>query len=428
MTSLWSHQQRAIDQTRECIQRGQRRVCIVVPTGGGKTALASVMISNHVAQGGKALFIAAREELVQQAASVLTTSGLNVGLILSGNEMNLDRPVQVASIQTLLARDIRPDSTLVVLDEARHYMASKWNSIPQHYADKICIGLDATPELAGGAPLSFFQALVTPTSVKELTSLGVLVPCEVIRPKKPLGPGRIAQNPLEAYKSHASSMKTILFAANTVAAEQYLTEFKSAGIRAAFVSYKSADRSSIMSAYHNNQLDVLINIGIATEGFDDKETSCVIIARTCGSAGLAIQMWGRALRSSPGKTSALLLDLNGVTHIHGMPDEDRLYSLTGTAIRRKSDPAMYKFCNVCGYVLKKNETICPDCGLAGKIMEAPKVTGDKIDKFEWLKKQSPEYKMKHWLKLLGDGANAGHKPGRAYFKFKSIYGHEPPKR
>ena len=50
-------------------------------------------------------------------------------------------------------------------------------------------------------------------------------------------------------------------------------------------------------------------------------------------AGLYLQMVGRVLRPSPGKTHATLIDLCGSVHDHGPPDIEREYTLDAWASR-----------------------------------------------------------------------------------------------
>jgi superfamily II DNA or RNA helicase len=316
----------------------------------------------------------------------------------------------------------------ILTHNCHHLVADKWFDFPKAYLKSIFLGLTATPARGDGKALDWFNRLIVPTSVQELTDLGVLVPCEYIRPSRALGPGKIAQRPVDAWLAHTPGQKTICFAPHTKAAEEYLEQFKAAGVSAAFVHHQSPDRAEILRKFKNNEIMVLINIAILTEGFDDREVTCCILARGCGSLSLYLQIIGRILRSCPGKTSCTLLDLNGQSHIHGKVTDEREYSLTGEGCRRKGDPVKERFCAVCGVLIEQDSFVCLECGIQRPELVCPEVTNDKLDKFAWIKKQTPEYKKQHWLKMLAEAAAAGKKPGSAYYRFRGAYGEDPPTR
>ncbi len=423
---LWAHQGRAIAGVRAGLARGKLRICIVIPTGGGKTFTCSTMADTHQQQGGRTLWLTHRQELVDQAYNELSSFGLSVGVIQAGRPANPERLVQVASIQTLVKRGLRPDASLVVVDEAHHGAAETWDELLKHYSRSIVLGPTATPCRGDGQALTFFNHLVVPTSVAELTALGVLVPCTIIRPDHSLGGKKIAQAPVVAWLKHAQGRRTICFSQNTKAAEKDLAGFLDAGIRAEFVHHKSKDRGEIFERYKAGKLDVLINIGIATEGFDDKETSCIILARTVGSEGLFLQMVGRELRACKGKTDSILLDLNGCSHDHGAPEDERTYSLTGEAIRRKGAPVKERFCGVCGVLIEGAAAIvCVECGIERPGMFAPEVTGHRIDKFARHKKRTPEQKKAHYLAMVAEGVRKGHHPAAAGHRYAGMYKEKP---
>jgi len=56
---------------------------------------------------------------------------------------------------------------------------------------------------------------------------------------------------------------------------------------------------------------VVTNCAVLTEGFDEPNVSCIIIARPTKSKVLYVQMIGRGIRTYPGKEDCLVLDLVG---------------------------------------------------------------------------------------------------------------------
>jgi len=90
-----------------------RNPILVSPTGSGKTLLAVEVLR---LLGRRALWLAHRKELIDQAAASLESSGLSVGVIKSGYPTAPLAHVQVASVQTLIRRD-HPQTNLIVVDE-----------------------------------------------------------------------------------------------------------------------------------------------------------------------------------------------------------------------------------------------------------------------------------------------------------------------
>ncbi len=142
--TLRSYQLRAVAHVRDRWARGITRVCLVAPTGSGKTTMGAAL-----ARDRRVLWLAHRRELIDQAATRLRDQeGLRVGVICPGFTPDLFAPVQVCTIQTALAREIRPEADLVIADECHHYAKSNetWASFLDAYADKLHLGLTATPE------------------------------------------------------------------------------------------------------------------------------------------------------------------------------------------------------------------------------------------------------------------------------------------
>ena len=429
---LRPYQLEAIARVRLAMQQGRRRVVLVLPTGAGKTVITSEIARLTVAQNRRVLFLAHRTELVDQAAATLARFGLNVGARCASAQTppNPFAPVQVASVQTLLSRGDRPPADVIIADEAHHFASAsvEWSALLAAYPDAHIIGPTATPERGDGCGLgTMFDGLVVGATVRELTDAGHLVPCEIMRPDKYLQPGEIAQNPVDAYVSHASDRRAIVFARSVQLADEYAQEFRLRGVEARALSNETpwGERQLYLGAFRDGQIRVLVNVYVLTEGFDDPGVSCCILARGCGSAGAYLQMVGRILRPDAGKTSALLLDLRGVSHEHGKPEDEREYSLNGKGIRLK-DPNCY--CPVCGCARTPGEG-CAECGWvpAGEdTAKADRVTGDRLRPYHKLRETDDDQKrivrLSRWL---AEAQARSFKVGWAKHKFHVVYGAWP---
>lgn len=423
--TLRDYQLATIDRVRAHVKAGCRAVCAVLPTGAGKTKTASEVVRRVVESKQRVLWLAHRAELVDQAADTLGKLGLIVGAVSASAQTppNPFAPVQVATIQTLLARNVRPRADLIVADEAHHYVADEFVTVIRDYPQAILLGLTATPERSDGRGLGeIFGALVVGTTIKQLTELGHLVPCEVIRPKKLLESGQIAQSPVDAYVQHASGRKAIVFARTIELAESYAAEFNLRGIVARTISAETpwAERCLYIDAFKRGTVQVLTNVFALTEGLDVPSMSCVILARGFGTSGPYLQAVGRALRPAPGKADAIVIDLRGVSHELGHPSDERLYSLDGKGIRL-SDANVY--CPVCGAARIVGEP-CTACGWKpqGDETKPDKITGDALEKYAALRRDDDDARVARLAKWIAAGNAAGYKQGWANAKYRAVYG------
>jgi superfamily II DNA or RNA helicase len=416
---LREYQTRALDALRAQFQAGKRAVVLVSPTGSGKTCMGAAMALGHLTRPGRRVaWIVHRQELLDQGAAALRAIGLEVGCRGEGAAA----PVQVATIQQLLARREAPEATLVIPDEA-HHMAKGglWAELLRSYlgAGARVVGPTATPARADDAALEGFDGIVVAAQIGELQRLGHLVALRIKRPGHLLRPDKIAQRPVDAYLELARGRSTVVFAPHIKAAEEYASDFRGLGIAAEVVTGKTPKpcREATLARFAAGELTVLVNVAVLTEGWDAPIASCIILARGCGSQALLIQMTGRGLRPSPGKTDCLLLDLRGVTHVMGRPDEDRVYSLEGTGIALAKPIAGPRLCRVCQLPLG-DLLVCPECS-AEHEMVTPKASGEKLVDYEAVAHEATKEAMKprrDVLSLAGMVSKYGRAKGLAMFR------------
>lgn len=424
-------QERAMTACGAEFRSGKQGVVLVSPTGSGKTCMGAMMVARLVAQGKRVAWGAHRVELVEQAAETLRSFGLPVGL----RGLSQSAPVQLGMFQQWSSRKEAPDADWAIFDEC-HHLADKngWTDIQRAYRARNtkAIGLTATPARADGQALPEFDAIVVAAQISELQALGLLVPLRIKSPHQTLSTKHIARTPAEAYELYALGRSTVVFAPHVKAAQSYLDDFNHRGVSCALVTGAMPfdKRQAALYAFGTGAIQVLVNVNVLTEGWDCPRCSCIIIARGCGSQGLWIQMTGRALRPFDGKLDALLLDLRGLTHLHGRPDEDRAYFLDGDGIRlARSRTCAERSCKVCGAPLGDGST-CLECGKEHEQI-VPKATGadleDWKERYEAAKSVVAPNKMV--LSLAGilrkaaasAGAGKPWKEGAAKFRFKLIF-------
>ncbi len=425
--ALRDYQRDALDRLRAAVRSGDRSIVLVLPTGGGKTTIAVHIILNHIARGGQVLFLAHRSELIGQAVEDLIAAGLtHLRVIKAGGTIGpSDASVTVASIQTLATgRREMPRATLIIFDECHHTKANTWEKIAEHYAHTIRIGLTATPERSDGKPLGdIFQTIIPIASVRELTELGFLVPCAVFAPDSYRQ--QLAADPVDAALEHSRGRRTVVFAPGVDYARDLAQRLTLAGLPAACVDGKipASERKRYIDQFAAGEIRCVTNCAVLTEGWNDPGVEVCILARGCDHVGLFLQIVGRILRPAPNKTHATLVDLRGAVHRHGMPDEDRSYSLDGKAISDAEKLPPLKQCRKCKAVYRP-VPICPYCGAPSAMPEPPEVKRARMQQI--VARETPDQRRQYWDRLRGIAKDRGYKPGWAFFRWSAKYGSVPP--
>src|SRR5437899_9397123 len=132
------YQHEAVAALLAAAARGVQRPLLVLPTGTGKTIIFALLVQRH---GGRALILAHRDELIQQAVDKLhlVDPTLPLGVVQAAHD-ELTAPTVVASVQTLSRRPrlvrLVPDFQTIVIDEAHHAPAPTYRAVYLHTADK----------------------------------------------------------------------------------------------------------------------------------------------------------------------------------------------------------------------------------------------------------------------------------------------------
>ncbi len=471
---LRPYQIRAVDQISAAWQAGHKSVCCTCPTGGGKTVIAEELIRRST---GSVLFIVHRRELVAQTLRRFSEH-FDTACVCPGYEYRPGARVQIATIQSLLARGGRPDVTLLVLDECHHFRAEDWQELVDHYATLgtvRTVGFTATPERSDGKPLGdIFQHLIVAANYPDLIAAGHLVDCRVFAPDaSTFACDGLAQSPLAAWRRYAETSRTFLFSPSVKDAERFAGEFNAEEIAARVVEANtpSGVRNAHLELFRRDHVKVLSNVNVLTEGIDIPAARTCILARKFDHVSSYLQAVGRVLRPDADKPDAILIDLTGATFKHGMPTEKRIYSLTGKAIRRTSEEPIRQ-CSSCGAAFPvsewtDNDGACPGCGFVPE-RKRPEMriydyalslvyngadTPDEAKIREWARVQSVSdargfglgWAVEQYKKLFDsvpqltpeqrracyDGwrfwaIQNGRKPGMAYYRYLQLFGEKPP--
>jgi DNA repair protein RadD len=459
---LREYQHRAENETRSCLAQGLKRVCLYLPTGGGKTLTATSIIGKANARGRRVVMLANRKQLVKQISDVLHRYGIAHGIMQAENTCRLHERVIVGSIDTVAARGLPDDIGLLIIDEAHGVPGNKkYRDLLARYNNLPVIGLTATPFAVGmGKHLpelggALFEAMVTGATITELVDLGFLVDVDIYGLSEPdLQKVKISkgmdglpdyqQSQLEEatdrpellgdilahWKKLANGKQTVVFACSIPHSRHIVETFQAAGVKAEHIDYHHDDdeRAAILGRFERGETTVLSNASLLAEGWDCPATEVMILARPTKSLIRYLQMVGRVLRPAPGKERALLLDHSGSTARLGHPsDELPLYLDDGKPKLARSrsgerEAPLPKKCAKCHYMRPAGIHICPQCGFAPERQSEVQTAAGELVKQERRKPVKKEAGQHIYSQLLGYARNKGYQTGWAYHKYREFTG------
>lgn len=344
MVALRPYQEAAREAVAREWASGARRTLMVLPTGTGKTIIFSKVIEDVVADGGRALVLAHRGELLTQAADKLAAStGLRCA-VEKAEESSLDSwyRVVVGSVQSLQRADrlerFGPDHfDAIIVDEAHHVIAESYQRILAHFEGAKVMGCTATPDRGDLKNLgSYFDTLAYEYTLPAAIRDGFL--CRIEAQTIPLkldlsgvgvqaGDFKAADigNALDPYlhqiademlSAGCMERKTVVFLPLIRTSQKFRSILAERGFSAAEVNGESTDRAEVLKAFDAGYTNVLCNSMLLTEGWDCPTVDCIVVLRPTKIRSLYAQMVGRGTRIHPDKDGLLLLDFLWHTERH----------------------------------------------------------------------------------------------------------------
>lgn len=385
---LRPYQQQFIIDVYNEFNQGHKRVVGVAPCGAGKTIIAGWMIRQATLEGKRSIFFVHRHELIRQTSETFERLGIKHGIISAGYDMQLDLPVQIASVQTLARRLKKvPAPDFLICDECHHILANTYMRIVDAYPDAYLLGVTATPQRMGGVTLhDVFTSMVQGSTVDELISLGNLTDFHYFAPEtdidlrrvhikfgeyvnselaRVMADKRIIGSIVENYIEHAAGKSAICYCVNVKHSKKVAEAFCNAGIIAEHVDGETpaALREDIVGRFRAGETKILCNAELFSEGFDVPNMQAVILARPTKSLTLFIQQALRPMRpdpSDPNKVAIIIDHVKNYTR-HGLPNMVHDWTLDPNK-PKKTSGAPLKVCPECELVVPLGVEICPKCG------------------------------------------------------------------
>lgn len=343
----------------------------------------------------RVMFLIHRKEVLDQAVKTFRNQGVNPDLLTAGMVQTLTRRV-----------DKLPIPNVILVDEAHHALAKSYQRILKQFPKAIVLLFTATPHRTGRMQLDqIADDIIVGQSIHELTDKGFLAPFRYFQPPNDFNSKLLKRSStgdftnesmqqamstkifghiVKQYKRIADGMQAVVYTYSIDSAVEIARKFNSEGISAIEVDGTTSKekRDLAVRKFREQEIKILVNVNLFTEGVDLPNVDCVIMARPTASLALYLQFSMRCLNPRPGKTAIIIDHANNFKQF-GYPDDDRDWKKAIKSGRQKSksllkDPGLsIVTCDYCFAVVKASEVKdgkCPICGKPIKVHKAKPVS------------------------------------------------------
>lgn len=400
MYKLFEYQENNLSSVIDFFDHGGKSVILNLPTGTGKSLIASEFIKRYREQSKPVYFITHSSNLLWQFSKHLEEFGLMHGIIKTGCPV-LGYRIQVISVQSLMNRIRQIDEPFAIIaEECHHFASNQFMRILEHWPNVKILGLTATPGRPDGKPLDMFEDIIKGQSLRwfienyYLSDYDYFIPgdfntegihklagefkADELASRIKEDKSRIG-NFVKHYELHAKGLPSIAFGTSINDSENIAKQFNDSGYdMVALHSKMDGDIQEYLNKAKSGILKMISTCEIVGEGTDIKGLECMLDGRPTMSIVLQVQHWGRPLRSlyapgydlstidgrreamqEGGKGRAQILDFSSNYLRHGLPDDEREWSLKG-ATKLKTE-SKYKRCPNCQRPVIRVLMKCPYC-------------------------------------------------------------------
>lgn len=362
----------AVNNIRDSL-RTHKSVVFTIGCGAGKSIVAGAIAKAATDKGNRVLFLVHRAELCEQISDTFFN--------LCNVNTELCDIMMIQTARRRLSKIQKP--VLIIVDEA-HVFNQAYEKVFEYFSDSFKIGFTATPcRLNQGGLGNLFEDLLTSVSTRWLidnkylseyryfsfplidtsklhTRAGEFVQEEV---EKLLDNTAVFSGTVNQYQKITPGKKAMIYCGSIKASKEIVEEFNRNGITAAHVdgTMSKKEREHIVSEYRQGKITVVSNVDLFGVGFDDKDIEVTILLRPTQSLALAVQQNMRCMRYKEGKT-AIILDCCGNVVRHGLPDDNREWTLEPKA--KQANMVKIRECPMCFSVYPPTMQKCPYCGYA----------------------------------------------------------------
>ncbi len=330
-------QQMALKALNETIEEGYDKALVVLATGLGKTYLAAFFAQRF----NKILFVAHREEILQQAAIAFhhVQSDKTTGFY-NANEKNKEADFLFASIHTLnqqyhLQQFDEDAFDLIIVDEFHHAAANSYKEVIDYFKPKFLLGITATPDRLDNKDVYSICDGNVAIRIHFIDAIqrSWLAPFEYFGVKDIIdysniswvGSGYdeqellnaqlhkdVAEEVLKAWKEHKQT-RTIAFCSSVKQSTYLANYFGQAGFKVVALSGTTPKnlRQAARQQLEKGEIDAIFTVDLFNEGVDIPKVDTLLFVRPTESLAIFTQQIGRGLRQADGKSHCTIIDLIG---------------------------------------------------------------------------------------------------------------------
>ncbi len=350
---LKQHQKAALRSLEQMRSNSETIALLYHATGTGKTVTA-VMDAKRC--GGRVLFIAHTQELVDQAAKTFRNiwSNTTVGRYCEAIKQPRAHVVcgSVQSVALHLDEFKDDDFDYLIVDEAHHAAADTYQKVLSYFKPGFTLGLTATPERADDKSiLEIFKNTAHKLDIQTAVEIGELVPVRCIRIHTNIDLTKVRFNSVQynirdleskiyvpernklivdTWMQYVRNKRTVVFCASVKHAQQIAELFRNQGITAEAVSggMKQSERREFQERFVKKDIQVLCACDLLNEGWDCPEIEVLFMARPTMSKVLYTQQLGRGMRLYESKESLMVFDfVDNVSQYNAPYSLHRLFRL-----------------------------------------------------------------------------------------------------
>lgn len=420
MINLRDYQKEVYDKIKLAFREGHKGVCAVLPCRSGKSYIMASIAENASKKNTNVLILAHRNSLLEQHRDLFFS-------------FNINKNVRIESVFTEvnhLGENGKVD--LIIIDEAHLSGASSYQKVCDYYNCRRIL-FTATPARLDGKPLNLADILIQGPTIKELIREGNISDFDYFAPDLQLNLenvklvggeykndqlGEIMNKPtiygdvLKYYKMLGNNMQAIAYCVNIKHSKKICELFNSNKISSVHMDATTPEkeRLKILEDFKNGKVQVLCNCNLISEGITLPSASVGLLLRPTMSLPLYIQQACRVLTPNEGK-KAIIIDYVNNVETHGLPDEEREWTLKGKVSKRsifnEEGNLKIKSCQNCYKIFLGSLSACPYCGWVNEsnrkeIQEKKNIELKKITEIEAAKMKEEQKKKRQEVGMTKD--------------------------
>lgn len=449
---LRDYQEDLYNKIRNEFAKGHKGVCCELPCRAGKSYIMAKIAQSSSNKEKKVLILAHRNSLINQHKELFESLELE------------NKNIRIESVFTEVNHlGENGPVDLIIIDEGHISGASSYQKVCEYYNCRRIL-FTATPARLDGKPLNLADVLVSGISITELIKRNCVSDFDYYAPNLDINIDKVSKvagdynnkelgnavrkptiygDILKYYKMLGDNRQAIAYCVNIEHSKDVCQLFNDNGIKAAHMDAKTneKEREKIMDEFKKGNIQILCNCNLISEGITLPSASVGLLLRPTLSLPLYIQQACRVLTPVEGK-KAVIIDYVGNVFRHGLPTDDREWSLKGSVkpYYNENDDGTLKIrvCQNC-FSTFKTAPVCPYCGATYqttaveiqnmKEIELKKIKEEKERKRQEIMKRTSEkvknYKKpeecKNFYELVEMGKRFGYKPGWAIIQARRLH-------